>query len=112
MSEPLRLNPKEETSTVSNVRTDHGCARSMLSETGVDLSKNELNSFQSKQLEKLILSYSDISSKNKRDLEKCELGVKHHIHLKQEAVLIKVVLRLSCPIRISTGSKKWSENNT
>jgi hypothetical protein len=52
MSEPLHLNPREETSTVSNVRTDHGCATSMVSEIGVDLSKNELNSFQSKQLEK------------------------------------------------------------
>ena len=36
MSEPLHLNPGEETSTVSNVRTDHGCATSMLSKNGVD----------------------------------------------------------------------------
>ena len=93
MSEPLHLYPREETSTVSNVRTEHGFATSMLSEIGVGLSKNELNSLQSKQLEKLILSYSDISSKNKRDLGKCELGVKHHIHLKQEAVLVKQPLR-------------------
>jgi hypothetical protein len=85
MSEPLHLNPREETSTV--------CATSMLSEISVDLSKNELNSFQSKQLEKLILSYSDIFSKNKRDLGKCKLGVKHHIHLKQEAVPVKQPVR-------------------
>ena len=36
MSEPLHLNPREETSTVSNVRTDNGCATSMLNEIDVD----------------------------------------------------------------------------
>ena len=106
MSEPLHLNPREETSTVSNVRTDHGCATSMLSEIGVDLSKNELNSFQSKQLEKLILSYSDIFSKNKRDLGKCKLGVKHHIHLKQEAVPVKQPVR-----RIPFGYREEVRND-
>ena len=106
MSEPLHLYPREETSTVSNVRTEHGFATSMLSEIGVDLSKNELNSLQSKQLEKLILSYSDISSKNKRDLGHCELGVKHHIHLKQEAVLIKQPLR-----RIPFGYREEVRND-
>ena len=65
----------------------------MLSEIGADLSKNELNSFQSKQLEKLTLSFSDIFSKNKRDLGKCKLRVKHHIHLKPEAVPVKQLLR-------------------
>ncbi|CAB4021071.1 Hypothetical predicted protein [Paramuricea clavata] len=65
----------------------------MLSAIGMDLSKNELNSFQSKQLEELILSYSDIVSKNKRDLGKYKLGVKHRIHLKQEAVPVKQPLR-------------------
>jgi hypothetical protein len=78
----------------------------MLSEIGVDLSKNELNSLQSKQLEKLILSYSDISSKNKRDLGKRELGVKHHIHLKQEAVLVKQPLR-----RIPFGYREEVRND-
>ena len=42
---------------------------------------------------KLILSYSDIFSKNKRDLGKFKLGVKHHIHLKQAAVPVKQPLR-------------------
>ncbi|CAB4040863.1 Retrovirus-related Pol poly from transposon [Paramuricea clavata] len=68
MSEPLHLNPREERSTVSNVRTDHGCATSMLSKIGAELNRQ-------------------------RDLGKCKLGVKHHIHLKQEAVPIKQLLR-------------------
>jgi hypothetical protein len=78
----------------------------MLSEIGVDLSKNELNTFQSKQLEKLILSYSDIFSKNKRDLGKCKIGVKHHIHLKQEAVPVKQPLR-----RIPFGYREEVRND-
>jgi hypothetical protein len=65
-----------------------------------------LNSFQSKQLEELILSYSDIFSKNKRDLGKCKLGVKHHIHLKQEAVPVKQPLR-----RIPFGYREEVRND-
>ena len=59
-----------------------------LKEIGVDLADSKLNSTQAKQLEKLVLSYSDIFSQSKSDLGKCNLGVKHHIHLKPEAVPI------------------------
>ena len=41
-------------------------------------------------MEKLVLSYSDIFSPSKSDLGKCNLGVKHHIHLKPEAVPSKL----------------------
>ena len=60
-----------------------------LKEIGVDLTDSKLNSTQAKQLEKLVLSYSDIFSQSKSDLGKCNLGGKHHIHLKPEAVPIK-----------------------
>ena len=39
------------------------------------------------------MSYSDIFSREKRDLGKCKLGVKHHIHLKPEAAPVKQRLR-------------------
>jgi hypothetical protein len=41
------------------------------------------------QLEKLLFSYSDVSSKNKRDLGTCKLGTKQHIHLKPDTVPVK-----------------------
>ena len=92
ISKPFFLNAGRETPTVSNVKAD-GQTENKLRELGVDLSKCELGSIERKQLEKLILSYSDIFSKNKRDLGKCKLGVKHHIHLKADAVPVKQPLR-------------------
>ena len=70
ISEPSFLNTGRETFTVSNVKAD-GQTENRLRELGVDLSKCELGSTEQEQLEKLILSYSDIFSKNKRDLGKC-----------------------------------------
>ncbi len=72
----------------------------------MDLSKSEISSSQGKQLENLILSYSDIFSKNKSDLGKCNLGVKHHIHLKPEAVPIKQPSR-----RIPFGYREEVKSN-
>ena len=89
MSEPFHLNSKQETSAVSNVKTHNSKTTVTLKEIGVDLADSKLNSTQAKQLEKLVLSYSDIFSQSKSDLGKCNLGVKHHIHLKPEAVPIK-----------------------
>ncbi len=107
MSEPFHLNSRKQKRTVYNINTHISCAASTLNEIGVDLSKSELSSSQGKQLENLILSYSDIFSKNKSDLGKCNLGVKHHIHLKPEAVPIKQPSRR---IPFGRGSKKQSES--
>ena len=85
MSEPFHLNSKKETSAVSSVKTHNSKTTVTLKEIGVDLADSKLNSTQAKQLEKLVLSYSDIFSQSR----KCNLGVKHHIHLKPEAVPIK-----------------------
>ncbi len=106
MSEPFHLNSRQQQRAVYNINTHTSCAASTLNEIGVDLSKSELSSSQSKQLENLILSYSDIFSKNKSDLGKCNLGVKHHIHLRPEAVPIKQPSR-----RIPFGYREEVKSN-
>ena len=65
MSEPFHLNSKQETSAVSSVKTHNSIKTTVtLKEIGVDLlADSKLNSTQAKQLEKLVLSYSDIFSK-------------------------------------------------
>ena len=89
VSEPFHVNATKETPTVSNVKTNNSNTTSLLNELGVELSNSKLSSPQGKQLEKLILSYTDIFSTSKSDLGRCNLGVKHHIHLKPEAVPVK-----------------------
>ena len=60
VSEPFHLNATKETPTVSNVKTNNSNTTSLLNELGVELSNSKLSSPQGKQLEKLILSYTDI----------------------------------------------------
>jgi hypothetical protein len=59
----------------------------------VDLSQHDLKRYEREQLEKLLLSYSDVFSKNKRDLGTCKLGTKHYIHLSPGTVPVKQLLR-------------------
>ena len=106
MSESFHLNSKQETSAVSSVKTHNSKTTVTLKEIGVDLADSKLNSTQAKQLEKLVLSYSDIFSQSKSDLGKCNLGVKHHIHLKPEAVPIKQPSR-----RIPFGHQEEVKSN-
>ena len=93
VSEPFHLNTGNDGPKVSHAKEKSTQSGKTLGEIGVDLTNNELNPAQHAELEELILSYNDIFSRGKRDLGKCELGVKHHIHLKPEAVPVKQPLR-------------------
>ncbi len=63
----------------------------LLREIGVDLrqSENDLRLHEREKLEKLLMEYSDVFSRNKQDLGTCKLGTKHHIHLKSGTVAVK-----------------------
>ena len=60
-----------------------------LKDLGIDLSQTQLNDSQREELENLLLSFSGVFSKSKQDIGRCNLGVKHHIHLKPGAVPVK-----------------------
>ena len=62
-------------------------------EIGIEISQMDLKMQEREQLQKLLLSYADVFSKNKRDLGTCKLGTKHHIYLKPGAVPVKQPLR-------------------
>ena len=69
----------------------HSKDSDLLKEIGVDLSQSEsdLRLHEREKLEKLLMEYSDVFSRNKQDLGTCTLGTKHHIHLKPGTVPVK-----------------------
>ncbi len=69
----------------------HSKDSDLLKEIGVDLSQSEsdLRLHEREKLEKLLMEYSDVFSRNKQDLGTCTLGTKHHIHLKPGTAPVK-----------------------
>lgn len=66
ISKPMNANIKKQIPSVSSNKNENNIES--LKELEIDLSKNQLSSNLEKQLENLILSYSDMFFRNKRDL--------------------------------------------
>jgi hypothetical protein len=80
----------DEHPVVSPIQTEN---IDFLHDIGIELNQSDLKRHEREQLEKLLFSYSDVFSKNKRDLGTCKLGTKHHVHLKPDTVPVKQPLR-------------------
>ena len=91
-SELLDISSGSDCPTVSYVSDD--LHKGNLEDVGIDLSGSDLSGTQKGQLQNLLLSYDDVFSKGKRDIDKySSAGVQHHIPLKTGVTPVKQPLR-------------------